>query len=111
MTAPLGRKWAITCPAVIEECIDPAPARSHPAPKALLRVAEPVERGENLAECGLERAAPAIIGVDRSDDGVLVVLDEAGERLEVGEPLGVAGLRCLQEGRALRIEPRLKFAG
>jgi hypothetical protein len=88
----------------IEERIDAPPPRSHPARKAFLRVAETVEGAEDLAECGLERAAPAIIGVDRGDDAVLVVLDEAGERLEVRESLGVAGLRRVQEGPALRVK-------
>ena len=35
----------------------------------------------------------------------------ARERPEVGEPLGVARLRRLEEGPALRVEARLKFGG
>ena len=76
-----------------------------------MRVAKPIEGGEDLAEYGLEFAAAAIVGVDRRDDGALVFLDETRERLEVGEPLGVARLRRLEEGRALRGEARLKLGG
>src|SRR5208337_3334953 len=43
------------------------------------------------------------------DDRRLVLLDEARERLEVGEPLGVGGLGRLEESRALRVEARLEF--
>jgi hypothetical protein len=93
----------------IEERINAPPARSHPARKALLRVAEPIQRGEHLAEHGLEFTAAAIVGVDRSDNGALVFLEQAGERLEVGEPLGAARLRRLDESPALRVEARLKF--
>ena len=76
-----------------------------------MRVAKPIQRGEDLAEYGLELAAAAIVGVDRGDDGALVFLDEARERLEVGEPLGAARLRRLEEGGALRGEAGLKLGG
>ena len=74
-----------------------------------MRVAKPVQGAKDLAEYGLEFAAAAVVGVDRSDDGVLVFLDEAGERLEVREPLGVAGLRRREESRALCVEARLQL--
>jgi hypothetical protein len=95
----------------IEQGIDAPPARSHPAPKALSRVAEPVQRSEDLAEHSLESAAAAVIGVDRGDDGCLVFREEARERPEVGDPLGVARLRRFEESPALRVEARLKFGG
>jgi hypothetical protein len=95
----------------IEELIDAAAARPHPAPEALLCVAETIEGSEDLAEYGLEFAAAAIVGVDSGDDGRLVLLDKARERPEVGEPLGMARLRRLKEGGALSIEAGLKLGG
>ncbi len=89
----------------------PATARTHPALEALGRVVNAVEHREDFGERRLEFAATAVVAVDRGHDRRPVLLDQPGEPLEVGDPLGVGRLRRLQIGGALGVETGLELGG
>jgi hypothetical protein len=91
--------------------VDRAALRPHPVLQALGRVVRGVDHVKDFGEFRLERAAIAVVGVDRGRDRGLIFLDQPGEPLEVGDALGVGGLRRLPIGGALGVEAGLELGG
>ena len=92
-----------------EQDRDVAALRLHPLAELLPRVADAVDRGEDLEQLRLLGAAAAEVGVDRLGDRVDVLDEDALELVEVLPALLVARVRVAKVRRALDGEYALRF--